>query len=190
MNNNELLQQALNNDPIMHQLLIKKIKNNEPIIIEGIDVCNIVNRNVFEKIDPILNDIIKVLADIIKLINNNVLKPIDDFFAILISSLNKAIKLLNVFISFVIIVINSLYKLVYNMWSMKLKMLKGDFKSVIFFYTLPQLLFMKQVLDTILMKFLPPKYANININNVWAIVLYILYIPIVGALYNILNLFL
>ena len=126
----------------------------------------------------------------IKLINNNVLKPIDDFFATLISSLNKAIKLLNIFISFVIVVINSLYKLVYNMWGMKLRLLRGDIKSVIFFYTLPQLLFMKQVLDTILMKLLPPKLANININNVWAVVLYLFYIPIVGALYNILNLFL
>ena len=41
----------------------------------------------------------------------------------------------------------------YKDWN--LKMLKGDFKSVIFFYTLPQLLFIKQVLDTILMKLLP-----------------------------------
>ena len=29
---NEMLQQALNNDPIMHQLLTHKLQNNEPII--------------------------------------------------------------------------------------------------------------------------------------------------------------
>ena len=77
---NEMLQQALNNDPIMHQLLTHKLQNNEPIIIEGINVCKIVNNNVFKKIDPILNDIVSALASIIKLINNNILNLLILFF--------------------------------------------------------------------------------------------------------------
>ena len=46
---NAMLQQALNNDPDTHQLLTYKLQNNQPIIIEGLNVCKIINDNVFKK---------------------------------------------------------------------------------------------------------------------------------------------
>ena len=187
---NEMLQQALNNDPIMHQLLTHKLQNNEPIIIEGINVCRIVNNNVFKKIDPILNDIVGALASIIKLINNNILGPIDTFLSTVVFALNKAIDLINMFISFKLLIWNSMYRMWKMMINMKIKLLSGDIFAALYFMILPQLLLLKSVLDAIIMKLLPAKYANFDINYIWGVIIYILWLPIAGAIYNIVELFL
>ena len=187
---NAMLQQALNNDPVMHQLLAHKLQNNEPIIIEGLNVCRIVNDNVFKKIDPILNDIVGALASIIKIINKNILEPIDGFVETLIYSLNKAIDLINIFISFKLLIWNSMYKLWKMMIGMNIKLLSGDIFAPLFFIALPQLLILKTVIDNLLIKILPAKYADINIDYIWAAIVYILWLPIAGAIYNIVELLL
>lgn len=187
---NAMLQQALNNDPIMHQLLTHKLQNNQPIIIEGLNFCKIINDNVFKKIDPILNDIISVLGSIIKIINKNILEPIDGFLSTLVFALNKAIDLVNVFITFKLFVWNSIYKMWRLVLDMNIKLLSGDIFAAVYFIVLPQLLIIKTILDNIIIKILPAKYANINVNYIWGAIIYMLWLPVAGAIYNIVELLL
>ena len=83
-----------------------------------------------------------------------------------------------------------MYKLWKMMINMKIKLLSGDIFAALFFMILPQLLMIKTVLDAIIMKLLPAKYANININYIWGAIVYMLWLPIAGAIYNIVELLL
>ena len=130
------------------------------------------------------------MASIVKIINSNVLEPIDGFVETVIYSLNKAIDLINIFISFKLLIWNTMYRLWKMMITMKLKLLSGDIFAPLFFIVLPQLLVLKTVIDSLLIKILPAKYANIDINYSWAAIVYILWLPIAGAIYNIVELLL